>query len=48
MSDCKTCSGDGFVVENRGCCGGCEVCGYIEEEVVRCPDCSLPEDPSDE
>lgn len=42
-NQCHTCEGTGKVVENAGCCGGCDQCGGFEEREVDCPDCSLPE-----
>jgi DnaJ-class molecular chaperone len=39
LEKCLTCNGTGEVVENYGYCGGCEICGGIEEKLVKCPDC---------
>lgn len=36
---CPTCKGDGEVVTNAGKCGGCEICGREQEEIIPCPDC---------
>ena len=36
---CLTCDGHKVVVQNAGYCGGCEICGNIEEQTVPCPDC---------
>lgn len=44
---CTTCEDTGLVVENAGCCGGCDQCGSREEKEVPCPDCSLPEEDSE-
>ena len=44
---CSTCGGTGVVIENAGCCGGCEHCGNREEREVPCPDCGLRDEEDD-
>lgn len=44
LEKCSTCNNEGKVVENAGYCGGCEICGSIEERLVDCPDCIEKED----
>lgn len=41
LGKCPTCEGNGVVIINAGCCGGCDICGSAEEKEVSCPDCSL-------